>query len=198
MKFPHFNRRLHLYLGLGLLPWFLLYGVSSAVFSHGAYFDQMDQKKGLPNWTLREERPYDAPVPEGGLRPLGARIVSDLGLNGSWGAYQQSPTQVNVYVYTFWRSTQVKYFVDRKMLRVEDKRFRWDHFLTGAHAKGGFEQESWLNDSWGVLVDVVALGLLVWVASGLYLWWHVPGTRRWGWLALAAGIGAFALLLARL
>ncbi len=198
MGFPHFNRRLHLYLGLGLLPWFLLYGLSSVVFSHGAYFDEMDQKKGLPNWSLKEERPYEAPLTEGGLKALGARIVADTGLRGSWGAYRQSATQVNVYVYTFWRSTQVKYFLDRKTLRVEEKRFRWDHFLTGAHAKGGFEQESWLDQSWGVMVDLVALGLMAWVLSGLYLWWHVRGARRWGWVAMGVGCAAFVVLLLRL
>ena len=29
MTFTHFNRRLHLYLGLALLPWLFMYGISS-------------------------------------------------------------------------------------------------------------------------------------------------------------------------
>jgi hypothetical protein len=32
-------RRLHLYLGLSLSPWFLIYGVSSVVFNHPQYFN---------------------------------------------------------------------------------------------------------------------------------------------------------------
>ena len=39
MTFPHFNRRLHLYLGLCLLPWFLMYGASSIPFAHGQFFE---------------------------------------------------------------------------------------------------------------------------------------------------------------
>ena len=79
-----------------------------------------------------------------------------------------------MYSYSFWKSTQLKYFVDQKKLTVEDRRFRWDHFLTGMHARGGFEQEGFLQTSWSVVVDVVCLGMLVWIASGLYMWWGLP------------------------
>ena len=55
MSFSHINRRVHLYLGLALLPWFLMYGVSSVPFAHTQFFDQRDRAKGLPQWTLRSE-----------------------------------------------------------------------------------------------------------------------------------------------
>ena len=48
MTFPHFNRRLHLYLGLALLPWFLMYGLSSVPFAHSQYFEDRDKANGLP------------------------------------------------------------------------------------------------------------------------------------------------------
>ncbi len=199
MTFQHLNRRLHLYLGLSLIPWFLVYGISSISFSHSRFFDDLDKAKGLPDWTPRFERDYDVPVPEGDeLRPLGARIMKDTGLDGAWGAYRQGPNQVNVYIHTFWKSTQVKYFIDRKKLVAEDMRFRWDYFFTGMHAKGGFEQEGWLQKSWSVAVDIVCLGIILWVASGLYMWWHIPAVRTWGWLALGAGCVSFVIFLIRL
>ena len=34
MTFNHLNRRLHLYLSLTLLPWFLVYAVSSLAIHH--------------------------------------------------------------------------------------------------------------------------------------------------------------------
>lgn len=198
MTFPHLNRRTHLYLGLFLMPWVLLYGVSSIPFSHSAYFDARDKAKGLPNWTQRFERAYDVPVPEGDLRPLAQRVVADAGLaglNSSYGAYRQSPEQINVYVYTFWKSTQLKYFVKEKRLVCEDGRFRWDHFLTGMHAKGGFEQDGFLHDSWAVVVDLVGLAFLLWVFSGIYMWWHLPALRGWGWAALLGGCATFGLFV---
>lgn len=200
MTFQHLNRRTHLYLALFLLPWFFLYGVSSIAFSHSQYFDALDKAKGKPLWTTRLERTgYDIPVPEGPeLRDLADRVVKDTGLaGGAYGAYRQSPNQINVYVYTFWKSTQVKYFLDEKKLVVEDRRFRWDHFLTGMHAKGGFEQGG-LHNVWAAVVDLVCLAMLLWIATGLIMWWNLPPTRGWGWIALLAGIVSFAGFLWRL
>jgi len=201
MTLSHINRRLHLYLGLALLPWFFMYGISSIPFAHTPFFERRDAAKRLPLWTLRAEKTVDVPVPEdaGGLRPLGAALLREAGVNGtSFGTYRQSPTQVNVYAYSFWQSTQLKYYVDRKKLTVEDRRFRWDHFLTGVHARGGFEQDSLLDRSWSLVVDLVSLSMLLWIASGLYMWWELPGQRRWGWLAIAAGTASFAFFTLRL
>ena len=198
MTLHHLNRRTHLYLALFLLPWFLMYGVSSIPFSHNQYLEERDKAKGLPLWTKRFERSYDVAVPDGPeLKALGDRIMKDTGLTGNYGTYRQSANQVNVYVYTFWHSTQIKYFIGEKKLVGEDRRFRWDHFLTGMHAKGGFEQGGW-NDLWGIVVDLVCLGMTMWVVTGLVMWWSIPVTRRWGWVALGAGAGCFALFLWRL
>jgi hypothetical protein len=30
------------------------------------------------------------------------------------------------------------------------------------------------------------------------MWWMLPGSRAWGWLAIASGIAVFAVLVARL
>lgn len=196
MTFLHLNRRTHLYLGLGLLPWFLMYGISSIPFAHGDYFEARDKAKGLPLWTLRVDKPYSIEVPaEGDLRATGARILKDLGIEGSFGAYRQGSGQVNVYVYTFLRSTQVKYFAEQKRVTVEERRFRFDHFLTGMHARGGFEQEGFLPKAWGVVVDLVSLAMLLWVVSGLIMWWKLPGKRTAGWLALGAGTASWALFM---
>ncbi len=201
MTYSHLNRRLHLYLGMALLPWFFMYGISSVPFAHNQFFDRRDAAKGLALWTLRAERTLDVPVPDdtAGLRALGATLLRDAGVDASsYGAYRQSPTQVNVYAYSFWKSTQLKYFVDQKKLTVEDRRFRWDHFLTGMHARGGFEQEGFLLRSWSVVVDLVSVAMIVWVASGLYMWWELPGQRRWGWLAILGGAASFLFFTMRL
>ena len=145
MTFTHFNRRLHLYLGLALLPWLFMYGISSIPFAHGEYFQRRDAAKGLPLWTLRSTHTVDAAIPEDPhqLRAFGAALLREAGITAdTYGAYQQTSTQVNVYVYSFRSSTQLKYFADQKRLTVEDRRFRWDQFLTGMHGRGGFEQES--------------------------------------------------------
>ena len=94
-----------------------------------------------------------------------------------------------------FRSTQVSYDVEKKMLRAEDKQFRWDHFLTGMHARGGYQHPDFLNTAWAVVVDIVCLGFLLWIGTGLYMWWHLPRQRGWGWLALGGGVVSFAAFL---
>jgi hypothetical protein len=184
-------------MGLALLPWFFMYGISSIPFAHNQFFEQRDRAKGLPLWTLRSERQVDLPVPEDPreLRRLGAALLERAGIadatRTNYGVYRQSPIQINVYSYSFWKSTQLKYFVDRKTLTVEDRRFRWDHFLTGMHARGGFEQDGLLQRSWSVVVDLVCLAIVTWIATGLYMWWGVPGSRRWGVVAILAGTLSF-------
>jgi hypothetical protein len=195
MTFIHFVRRLHLYLGLSLLPWFLAYGVSSMVFSHPGAFEQKPAD-GVPDWKVRFDRHYDiGVVPDGDQREVGARIMRDAGLKGAFGTYHPNPREFHAYVFSFWTATQAKYFPEQKRLVVEDRRFRWDHFLTGMHARGGFHQESVLNDAWGIVVDLVCLGMLTWVLSGLYTWWKIRAVRWWGFLAIASGVLSFATFL---
>lgn len=201
MTFAHVTRRTHLYLGLALLPWFLMYGVSSIPFAHSQFFERRDAAKGLPLWTLRATHTVDVPVPESPpeLRALGAALLRQADVPaGSFGVYRQSPTQINVYAYSFRRSTQLKYFVDEKRMTVEDRRFRWDHFLTGMHARGGFEQEALLDRSWSVIVDLVCVAIVLWILSGLYMWWGLPGSRTWGWITIAAGSVSFIFFAMRL
>lgn len=201
MTFPHVNRRLHLYLGLALLPWFFMYGVSSIPFAHAPFFERRDAARGQPQWTLRGEQALDVAVPEdpAALRALGAALLAAAGIEGySFGVFRQGPSQINVYAYSFWSSVQIKYFTDRKRFTVEDRRFRWDHFLTGMHARGGFEQESPLQNSWSVIVDLVCVAMVAWIATGLYMWWTIPRHRRWGWVAIGAGVVTFLVFAARL
>ena len=90
----------------------------------------------------RREHTVDVAVPDDpeALRALGASLLKTAGVEASsYGAYRQSPKQLNVYAFSFLKSTQLKYFIDQKKLTVEDRRFRFDQFLTGMHARGGFD-----------------------------------------------------------
>ena len=194
MTFNRFNRRLHLYLGALLLLWFFVYAISSAPFAHPRWFEPSSNSE--PLWVTRFDRPYELAVPGGAdLKAIGAQIVRDAGLNGSFGVYQPNQKQINLYFPNFLKPVRVTYFIDQKRLHTEDRRFRWPQFLQSVHARGGYERDSLLDDAWAVLVDLNCIGLLVWIASGLYMWWKTPGVRGWGWLALAAGWGLFALFL---
>jgi hypothetical protein len=196
-----FLRRLHLYLGLVLLPWMFMYGVSSIPFAHGQYFQKRDAASGRPLWTVRTQRPYDKPVPDDPVaqRAFARALLQEAGVAGpNFGFYRPNRQTFQASAFSFRKSTRVVYALDRRTITVEDRRFRFDQFLTGMHARGGFEQDGLLTKSWGVLVDLVGVAFVLWVATGIYMWWGLPSQRRWGWVALLAGAGSFLLFALRL
>ena len=210
MTLPHLNRRLHLYFGLALLPWFVMYGVSSYFFAHPETLRA--RYSAMPPFTHRGTIPLPSAIsiPQPGAPPaemrafarqaLAAANMTSVVERASFGAYRQSPTQINVYTYTFLHSITLKTDTAARTITIEDKNFRWDHFFTGMHARGGFEQDGALQKLWAIIVDLVSAGFLLWIATGLYMWWTLGArkARNWGWLALSAGIVSFALFMARL
>ena len=187
MTFNHVNRRTHLYLALALIPWFLIYALSSLAIQHRTLF--ADGAK--PQWTPRFERPYNREIPpDADLRQIGAQILEDAGIEGLF-RVRRHPQRLQINRFDFFSQTRLTYFIAEDRLQAEDQRFALDQFLIWMHIRAGFQQESLLSDLWAVVVDIVCLGLLVWVASGLYMWWLLPQTRRWGVLALGGGLVSF-------
>ena len=104
---------------------------------------------------------------------------------------QPNPQQINVHHPDFFHPTRITFFIDEKRLLAEDREFVWRQFLTSMHAHAGYELDSLWNIVWGVMIDIVCISLILWIASGLIMWWMLPGSRGWGWVALAAGLSSF-------
>ncbi len=195
MKSSLLVRRIHLYSGLFLLIFFTRFGISAIPFSHNTYFNE--KYKDKPQWNKRFEQSYDRPVPEDAdLRRIGAQILKDVGMEGAFGAYKPNKKQLNIHRYDFWSTARLSYYIDENRLVVEDKNFRWDHFLQTFHWRGGFQQDSLLHDFWGVTVDVVCIGILVWIVTGIIMWWQIGRTRTWGIIAVCGGFLTFIFFIA--
>ncbi len=195
MKFEHINRRLHLYLGMFLLPWVLVYAVSSLVFSHMAAIRKWDGV--TPQWKTELEREYSLPVPPGAdLRQVGARVLSDLGMEGPFFAGRPGPKRLNINPANFWKRQRVTYFIDQQKVVVQSlEPLRWYQVLVGFHLRSGYRQEDFLSDLWAATLDLVCIAFLLWIASGIYMWWQIRLTRFWGMTALVGGFVCFVLLL---
>lgn len=188
-------RRLHLYVGLALVPWFLVYAVSAVFFNHGRFFGELF-KPDEPEWVVRFDRPYQRPVPEDAdVRAVAGEILRDVGLERAYGAHRPNPNRLNIWAFSFLKTTRLTYFIKQGRLLAEDKRFRLDHAFTGVHARGGFGQESLLSDAWAVVVDLVGVGLIVWVITGIYMWWRDKRLRVWGAVAFVGGVVCFTVLV---
>jgi hypothetical protein len=74
---------------------------------------------------------------------------------------------------------------------VDRAEFRLDRFLTGMHVRGGWAWPGILEYFWSSCVDLVILSTLIWVLSGLYIWWKLKRFRFWGAISLVAGCLCF-------
>jgi hypothetical protein len=196
MTFLYLIRRTHLYLGLFLLPWVVMFGASSYPINHTG--------EATPAvWTRVAEEPFNADVPPQGesLRPLGEQMMAAAGLSGA-GFYvnRPNPRQVNVNHPNFLHPTRITYQIEEHRLVAERRAFNFRQSLTGMHTRGGYNLGGFWDAVWAVFVDVVSVALVLWIITGLIMWWKLPGTglRRWGWLALVGGAISFGVLIATL
>jgi hypothetical protein len=186
-------RRLHLYAGLFLLPWVVMFGVSSIPLNHNTAQDPV-------TWTQVAEHRFDASLPAPGenLRPLGRAMMTAAGVAGGYFVNRANPRQVNVNHPDFLTPVRIIYYADQNRLTVEHRDFSVRQFITGLHFRGGYDMDGFGDTVWAVFVDVVSIALILWIATGIYMWWTLPSTRRWGWLALGSGLVCFAVILATL
>ena len=190
MTFQHAVRRTHLYMGLFLLPWVVMFGVSSIPLNHISTNDP-------PAWARVAEQNFDDEVPAAGadLRPFGRRMMEAAGVDGGYFVNRVNPRQVNVNHPSFLRPLRIIYNADQKRLITERRELALRSFISGLHTRGGYDLDGLWDSVWAVFVDVVSVALLLWIASGVYMWWHLPATRTWGWLALAGGAACFVAVI---
>jgi hypothetical protein len=197
MNFLHVVRRTHLYLGLFLLPWVIMFGVSSIPLNHNS-------SAAPPAWTKVADLPFTAAVPAtsstADLRVLGRAMMNAAGVSGGFYVNRPNPRQVNVNHPNFIGPTRIFYYVDQQRLVSERRQFTPRMFVTGLHTRGGFTLDGFWDSVWALFVDALSIGLLLWIASGLLMWWKISGTgpRKWGWLALASGAICFVIIMIRL
>jgi hypothetical protein len=191
-------RRTHLYLGMLLVPWTLMYAISTVLFNHGAAGHGM-QAAGAA-WTPLWEKDYALDLPPGneGLREIARRVLDEQGLRqGAFGAQRQGP-RLTIIRQTFRQPVRLVYDAERGKLRAEQRTFSWSEVLHRLHTRVGYGQDGFLPKLWAVLVDAFSLGTLAWIGTGLYLWWKLPVTRTWGWVALGGGVVTLLVLLGTL
>ncbi len=64
-------------------------------------------------------------------------------------------------------------------------------FLTNLHKSHGYPaDETNVRSVWAVLVDIMSAIMLMWGATGLWMWWQIKKTRRLGGICLGISIAA--------
>ncbi|MBA4190563.1 MAG: hypothetical protein C0467_21460 [Planctomycetaceae bacterium] len=67
-------------------------------------------------------------------------------------------------------------------------------FLTRLHTTHVYPGEQNAKWFWAVIVDVMAFVMVFWGVSGIFMWWQIKATRRFGFLILVLSIAAATAL----
>lgn len=190
--FDKVNRRTHLYLGLFLMPWLLMYGVSSFIIIHQSWFGADKQRERETLYEKEYHRPINT---EGDLRAAAQEILKDCHLEGAFWVDKPKPGTLHIDRFSFWDSTSLTYSIKDQKLKAERQRMKLPQGVIRMHFRGGYRQPSFWDHFWGLLVDIACVGIIIWVASGLVMWWRLPRLRSWGAIAVGGGILSFLLLV---
>jgi hypothetical protein len=193
--FSKFVRRTHMYLGLFLFPWILMYALSTLAMNHRAVFASKYGTGPIP-FEKERELVYDGVFPENAeLRTISRQILSSLDLDGSHGVTRRKDGAVVINRNDLLVPRRLTYSPADRRLLIEKMHHRPNALLERFHRRRGYATGYRLDTLWAVSVDLVIIAMVFWVASGLWMWWEMRATRRLGLSALLGGAGLFALYL---
>lgn len=195
LRCDRWMRAAHLYTGLLLVPWMIVYATSAFCINHKTWFTGPDAG---PKWeVVREtEFPLDAEFPEDPQQQVKA-ILKHLDLDGAYrmpGDPQANP----LVIYRSCATGLYRVTWHRQPSRLVVERYGPTSFYTlvnNLHFQHGYDLEPVAYRIWAVIVDVVTVSTVIWVISGMYLWAR-RRKRLLGGACLAAGVVLFVWLVA--
>ncbi len=192
-------RRTHMYLALFLTPWMIVYALSGLVLNHGPAVRGFYGAK-FTQFEKIGERDYSAAFSaDADARMIGAQILEHLDLAGTFNV-QGKADQPKLVINRngAFAAHRITYLRQENRLLIEKQQFVAPVFLNRAHFRSGFEQPFLAAWIWAVLVDLVIVGMLFWVGSGIWMWWEIKPARGWGAAFALTGFGLFGIMLATL
>jgi hypothetical protein len=184
-------RRTHLFLGMLLIPWMFIYAASTFMLNHGPAFRSL--RPGPDAWIQFWEKDYTAGLPatQPELREWAGEILKANDLWGGPYGVNRNQQRAIINAPRFLKPLRITYRFDDHKLIAEQREPSWVEAFHRLHFRAGYGQVGPMQKVWGFVVDLVCVSFLVWVVTGLYLWWKLPQTRRWGWVAIGAGMVSF-------
>lgn len=188
-----------MYLALFLTPWMIIYALSGLALNHVPLIRQFYGERFI-QFEKVEERPYTAAFSADATpRMIGAQILEELGLSGSFFV----PPNANAQRLVINRNSafaqhRITWFRAENRLLVEKHSFNPAVFVNRAHFRHGYEQPFLSSKIWAVIVDLAVLGMVFWAISGIWMWWEIRPARWPGAIAGVLGLGLFGVLLATL
>ena len=174
-------RRIHLYTGVGLLAFVVMYFVTGYVLIHHDWFPDTPAEK-----STREESLASAP----GASPeeFSALLQRQFDLRGK----RQPPVRMKDggWKFEYFRPGVTHEAVVPPAgvrVRITTSRHSTPRTLIHFHRLHGYGG-GWMYDMWMVLFDLASLSMIVFALTGIYLWYKLTRRRALGWALLAVSI----------
>lgn len=193
--FSLFLRRSHMYVALFLTPWMTMYALSTLAFNHfehlahfyGGQMDRFEKERDLA---------YNRTFAPGTLPYAKAeQILRDLNLSGSLRLNRGPEDRLIVTRMDPVTPRRITYIPAEGKLLVEKQVFRTPGFLTRLHSRVGYGSKYKLVNVWAFSVDLSIFATLLWIVSGLWMWWELKTTRGWGIVFAVLGLVLFGTFL---
>lgn len=189
-------RSVHLYTGVLLIPWMLIYAVSTFFISHGNLFqksfeasrkfEEYDKQAFVPDETFPEDPAEQA-----------LRILRHLDLEGLHRVVgKPTPERMEILRISPGANTRVLWDKQVNQITLLRQPFAIWRFFNYLHFRAGYRQPYLAFDVWGLMVDLVILSIVLWVITGIYMTVVRPGKKRWFYVCLIGGSVLFVVLVA--
>jgi hypothetical protein len=171
-------RRIHLYTGVGLLAFVVMYFVTGYVLIHSNFFPGSQPVK-----TTREEQLTAAPGAS--AEEYSALLQQQFSLAGK----RQPPKQMGDGA---WKFEYVRPGITHEAVvpkaggrvRITTSQHGTRQVMVQFHRLHGYGG-GWMYDVWMVLYDLASASMIVFALSGIYLWYKLTKRRALGWALLA-------------
>ena len=185
-----------MYLALFLTPWMVVYALSSFVFNHHAFFSG---GKPLAQFEKVAELPYEAVFSDGiEPREAGLQILRDLDREGAFWVGQNQKLSAERFTVNRNRAIgpeRIHYYPRENKVIIERQKTTTASLLVGLHLKHGIGHPGIAANLWGIVLDLVIVGMLFWVLSGVWMWLGIKPARFWGGVSGLVGLGLFLLFM---
>lgn len=177
-------RKFHLWCGLIILTFVMMYAVSGAIMTHRPWFAAAAHR---PAPTTQAVALDPSIATDQSKEHLAADVQRQLKLEGR---IQFPLSQPSADVARFWVNhpgTELRVDVSKKekLIRLSLQREPWVGKLIMLHKVSGYDAHP-AYDAFAFFADLTGVAMILFAFTGVYLWWKTAKNRLWGVLCLIA------------
>jgi len=183
-----FLRKLHLYTGLGLLSFVVMYFLTGYVLVHDGVFPRSDPTKATWGERLDYQGPDD-------VNAWAKYLQRKFTLRGKQGRIREMKDGKVSYAY--FRpgySFDVVVSADRERAEITQTESGFRNLMVGYHRIHGYG-DNWLYCLWSFMYDLASGACILFAMSGIVIWYPTRRRDRLGWLFLGIGFGLTAAMI---